>query len=619
MKLAYVDGVRDFRYRMQSYSIEDNVLTIALIDIHYDLQVLLHYRVHEDENMIEKWREVKNGGAAPVKLERMYSGEFGIAGTGYKSINFNGHWGQEFQYCSEPVDCGKKVYESLCGITGHNVSPFFVIHKDANEDAGDVYYGVLQYSGNFKSVVEAVSAGYVNVLMGISDTDFEWKLHPGETFTTPSVFSGHAEGFTQMSNTLSSFARKHVMPKQLAGHALPVLYNSWYATFFDVRCDEQIKLAEQAASLGVELFVIDDGWFTGRVNDRAGLGDWVVDPEKFPDGLAPLIDRVHELGMKFGIWIEPEMVNAQSKLFQEHPDWIYSYHTRETHTGRNQYMLDLTNPAVIQYLIHCLDALLSNYQISFIKWDMNRYISEVASSVLSPDEYKLIWYKSTQGFYRIVQRIRELHPDVEMEACASGGGRVDYGSMAYFDEFWPSDNTDPLDRLFMQENYSLMYPIKYMRAWLTDDTRMNNRSIPLQFSMHAAMCGSLGIGTNLNDTSEDKLQQIRTYIDEYKKVRDIVQLGQLYRLKSFKQDPIHAVQYVLDDVSVLFVFLDHQRYGQEHYRIQLKGLDSSSIYRFEVNGKVGSKSGAFLTNMGLDVPLAGDYDSVLIRFEKVMI
>lgn len=620
MKVTFTDGVRDFRYKVKEHNVSDNKLIIVLEDIYYSLRVTLHYCVYEKENIIEKWREVENFGNENIILERFYSAEYGIEGTGFETMNYSGHWGKEFQQSSEPIHSGKKVYESLFGLTAHNANPFFVVHKNADEDTGEVYYGVLQYSGNFKTVVEAVPNGYVSILIGISDTDFEWILKPGEIFKAPSVFSGYSNhGFTDMSNTLALFARKHIMPKNWAEKPLPVLYNSWYSTFFDVQCSDQIKLAEKAAKLGVELFVIDDGWFEGRNNDKAGLGDWYVDREKFPDGLAPLIKRVNELGMEFGVWIEPEMVNANSNLYKKHPDWIYRYHSREVLMGRNQYMLDLTNPEVVEYLIGCFDTLLSENNIAYIKWDMNRYASEIASSVQKPEDYKTIWYKNTQGVYKVIETLRKRHPKVEFEACASGGGRVDYGSMTYFDEFWPSDNTDPLDRLFLQENYSFIYPIKYMRAWLTDDFGMNNRSIPLKFSMHSAMCGSLGIGTNLNETEEEKLLQIKKYIDEYKNVREIVQLGYLYRLKSLKKDEIQAIQYVKEDNSALFIFLDHERYGKKFHRLKLKGLNSSSLYRYELNGTEWTKSGAFLMNMGIEIKLLGDYDSLLVRLEKIEI
>lgn len=619
MKVTFSDGTRDFRYRVTGYQKEgQNHLILTLEDIHYPLRVRLHYRMYEQDNVLEKWREVENIGSDPITLERFYSAEYGLDGSGYRSVNYNGRWGREFVRFDESVDSGKKVYESLYGLSAHNASPLFILHRNADEDHGDVYYGVLKYSGNFKVVVEATPYNFLNILIGMSDTDFEWKLDAGEKFIAPAVFSGYSShGFTEMSNTISRFARKHVMPKRLAEKPLPILYNSWYATLFDVRCKEQIALAERAAKLGVELFVIDDGWFEGRDDDTSGLGDWYVDKNKFPKGLKPLIDRVNELNMKFGIWIEPEMVNAKSKIYQSHPDWIYRYQTREVLMGRNQYMLDMTNPHVVQYLINVFDKLLTENKIDYVKWDMNRYASEMASFYQNKSEYKTMWFKNTQGIYSVIEALRSSHPNVEFEACASGGGRVDYGTMHYFDEYWPSDNTDPLDRLYIQESYSYLYPIKYMRAWLTDDFGMDHRRIPLQFAMYSAMCGTLGIGEDLNQLAEKEFYEIKGYIDQYKLIRDTVQFGLLYRLKSLRVDEIQAVQYVKDDKSVLFVFLDHERYGSSLQHVKLKGLKSDALYQYHIGEQEVIKSGAYLMNRGLDLHLKGDYDSLMLRFYQI--
>lgn len=615
LKLLFADGVRDFRYTCDTV-VEDNLLKIILKDINYPVQVTLYYKIYEDADIIEKWRTITNTGDDVIKVERFYSAEYSLPETGYESINYNGHWGAEFQLHSEAVSCGKKVYESLYGLTGHSASPFFALHNQATEDNGEVFFGVLKYSGNFKTVVEATSYDYTNVLIGISDTDFEWNLQPKETFTTPSACSGYTnQGFTGMSNLLSAFARNHVMPRTLANKPLPVLYNSWYSTLFDVRCEDQIALARKAAELGVELFVVDDGWFAGRTDDTAGLGDWYVDEVKFPEGLAPLIQQVNELGMKFGLWIEPEMTNPNSELYRKHPDWIYLYKTREIKMGRNQYMLDLTNPEVILYLIECFDKLLSENNIEYIKWDMNRYISETASASLPISEYKSISFRNTLGVYQIIQALRAKHPEVEFEACASGGGRVDYGSMQYFDEYWPSDNTDPIDRLYMQESYSYLYPIKYMRAWLTDDC-LDKREVPLEFFMHSAMCGVLGIGTNINETEPEKLDQIKEFIRAYKEVRNTIQMGRVYRLRSLHKGYLHAVQYTAEQQSVVFIFLLHEMYGKTMHTVKPKGLEADALYRYEVDGCSHTKSGAYLMGMGLSIKLTGDYASKMLVFEK---
>lgn len=616
LKVTFADGVRDFRYKVEEIRLTHEHLELVLTDIYYPFAVHLHYQVFEEEDIIKKWRTAENRGTEPVILERFYSAEYGLPGSGYETVNYKGYWAAEFQAYSEPVKAGKKVYESLNGLTAHCATPCFLVHKHASETEGEVYYGALEYSGNFKSVIEAVNTGFTNILIGISDTDFLWTLHEGECFETPAVYSGYScGGFEMMTHTLHCFCEKHMMPEYLAGKTLPVLYNSWYSTTFDVRCQEQMALARRAAKMGVELFVVDDGWFEGRTDDTAALGDWFVDRKKFPDGLQVLIEKVNSLGMKFGLWIEPEMTNLKSRLYENHPDWIYRYDTREVLMGRNQYELDMSNPQVVDYLIQVFDDLLKEHNIEYIKWDMNRYAAEMGSRNRDKSQWKEMWFRNTQGIYRLISELRRRHPQVEFEACASGGGRVDYGAMKYFDEYWPSDNTDALDRLFMQQWYSYFYPIRYMRAWLTDDFGMNQRRIPLQFSMYCAMCGCLGIGTDLNRTSDERLEEISAYISVYKEIRDVVQLGKVYRLNSLANDEFHAVQYVKNNRSVVFVFLDHERYGKTHYQVRLRGLLSQKRYRVVINGQEINKSGAFLMNAGLSVLLKGDYDSLLIRLE----
>lgn len=617
LKVRFEDGVRDFRYHIESRVLAGDHLLITLNDREYPFSVRLHYRVYEERDIIEKWREAVYTGTEQVVLERFHSAEFSLPGTGYDSVNFNGDWGREFSTGSSRIRAGKIIYESLFGITGHMTGPFFLLHHGADEERGAIYFGALAYSGNHKIVVEATPHYYTSILAGISDTDCEIPLRDKMSFETPHVYALYTpEGFGALSNKLSAFARTYIMGETFARRPLPILYNSWYATAFDVQLDGQIALAEKARQIGVELFVVDDGWFRGRVSSYAGLGDWTADEKKFPLGLGPLIKRVNELGMSFGIWIEPEMVNPDSGLYRAHPDWILRYGSREVISRRNQYYLDCSNPRVIQYLKDCFDKLFAEYNIAYIKWDMNRYAGEMGSLTRPPEEFKEMWHLNTQGAYELRSYLLKKYPHVEFEACAAGGGRVDYCAMAFFDEFWPSDNTDPLDRLFIQEHYSLIYPVKYMRAWFTGSFSINDRNIPLRFGMHCAMCGSLGIGTDLNKESGEELAEIAGYIAQYKNIRETIQFGDLYRLKSLSRDEIHAVQYVCREQAVLFVFLDHERYGKKEHPLRLRGLEAGAVYRFEQDGRAFEKSGAFLMQNGLLITLAGDYASDMIVFKR---
>lgn len=613
MKVGFSDGVRDFRYYFKGYSLKESELIVTLRDEHYEFEVELHYEIYYEQDLIGKWRKAINRGEKSVVIERMYSGEFPIYGTGYQSINCNGSWADEFKAYTDSLNAGKKVYESLRGSSAHVAGPYFIVHREADEKKGDVYFGVLEYSGNFKVVLEPTPYGYLHTLIGISDTDFEWKLSQGECFETPRVYAGYSEsGFGTMSERMSQFARDIIMPRETADKELRILYNSWEATTFQVNCSNQCALARKAADLGVELFVVDDGWFGERSSDHLGLGDWYVNQEKFPDGLKPLIEEVNSLGMDFGIWIEPEMVNANSDLYRAHPEWIYRYHTREVLEGRYQYMLDLTNPKVTDYLIQVIDKLLTEHNISYIKWDMNRAMGEGASAYLEKEEYKTVWVRHVNGFYTIIRELRKRHPQVEFEACASGGGRADYGCMRYFDEFWTSDNTDPLIRLSIQETYSLLHPVKYMRAWVTDAASNEERRIPLSFKMHCSMCGALGIGMDLNKLESGQKEELRAGIELYKKIRGMIQFGRLYRLKSCHKDDFHAVQYVKDECSAVFAFLIQQARGKEEYLLKLCGLDENILYTYEMDGKEYVKSGSYLMYHGMKLKMRGDYMSKCI-------
>ena len=613
VKPLFADGVRDFRYRAAGHSIDGDTLRIDLRDEHYAFGVSLFYRVHEAHGVIERWQIAENFGRDQVILERFYSAQLTLPGDGFSTLHSRGNWGAEHRMHSEPIQSGKKVFESLRGISGHVEPPTFILHRDADEWQGEVYYGALSYSGNFKVAAETVPDSYTQVLIGVSDSDFAWPLAQGETFETPHVFCGYSDGgFSVMSNRMAAFVREALLPKAFAAKPLPILYNSWYATFMDVDVGHQKALANRAAALGVELFEVDDGWFGSRKNDRAGLGDWWVDPQKFPNGMNELIDHVHGLGMQFGLWIEPEMVNPDSDLYRAHPDWILRDATREPLQGRSQYMLDFSRDEVVDYMTAQIDKLLAENRIDYIKWDYNRTLGECANLQGDAASFKQIPVKLVRGFYRMAETLRANHPRVEFEACAGGGGRVDYGCLQRFDEFWTSDNTDVLDRLPIQEGFSLLFPVKCMRAWITCEGKYS-----LTFKAHASMCGALGIGLNLTDLSDAELETLKTHIAEYKRVRDVVQFGALYRLQSpGAGDPIQAVQYTLGGKSVLFAFLAHGKYFRSSFPVRLRGLCADALYTFTLGDEARTLSGAYLMRQGLRLPLRDNHDSLMLEFHE---
>lgn len=369
-----------------------------------------------------------------------------------------------------------------------------------------------------------------------------------------------------------------------------------------------------AAAIGAELFVVDDGWFGRRSPDATGgitdgLGDWWVDPVKFPDGLAPLITRVRELGMDFGIWVEPEMVNPDSDLFAEHPDWIYSEPGRTTDTARGQYVLNLTLPAVQEFVAKMLDELLTDNDIAYLKWDANRPMSQVGPG-------RDVWLRHIEALYAIVAQVKRRHPGVLIEACASGGGRIDFGALAVFDDFWTSDNTDALDRLEIHRAYSLVYPPKAMRAWVTDVPNfLSQRSIPLQFRFHSAMFGSLGVGCDLSTMSDDELAQCAKYVEEYKALRPL--MDQFHRLENPSRNDYRLFQYSSQSGAVLFAFLPQSRLGHTSTTVRLRGLEPSARYRFTHDWQQREASGQYLMSRGIRLWMQGDYASTIIRFDRV--
>lgn len=626
LKGSFADGTRDLKLRYSGYSLINHspldssiskTLCIMLKDEYYPIVVKLYYRVYEELDIFERWCSVKNMGGEKYTIEKVSSGEININDDELYVTNVCGYWGGEQQLFRKPISGASINFESRRGATGHNNSPYFIIDKDAKEDSGEVYFGVLAYAGNFKITCEGMPYGYTRVIAGISDFDFIKVLDFNEEFETPRLFIGFSkDGYGKMSHRLNKLTLNYLSPMETRDDIKKVLYNSWEATTFDVNCKNQMELAEKAASIGAELFVIDDGWFGERNSDKAGLGDWIVNPCKFPEGLTPLIEKVNSLNMDFGIWVEPEMVNPDSDLYREHEDYVYSFCNRKNSLARNQLVLNITKKEVYEYLFMRLDELLTNNNIKYVKWDMNRHLSEVGAFNLREDRRREVFHLHQEAFLNLVSDLRENHPGVHFEACASGGGRVSYGVIPYFDDFWVSDNTDALDRLFIQEAYSLIYPVSYMRSWVTDCPNFyTKRTIPLEFRFHVSMTGTLGIGGNLNKWTTEDMEIAKNNISIYKEIRNIIQRGDLYRLISPRESEFSAVSYVIEKTQgVAFVFLKSQRYAREKVNIKLKGLQEEKRYKVLYDGKEEQLGGDYLMHHGINLHLRGDYSSSIVKF-----
>ena len=617
IKARFSDGCREISLDYLKAEISENRLALVFRDKHYPLELTLNYECYEDSEIITKWVGVKNLGAESIVFEKLFSGEFSLPGVKpYKFKNTNGIWGAEFTETETLLDGGSLIFESRRGISSHTNSPQFVAYQNADEKNGRVYFAVLEYSGNFKVEASRDYNGKTRVGIGLNDFDFEYELKGGDNFETPKIHFGLSEGFGEMSRNLNKFAINHVFPERFAKTPLPVLYNSWEATYFDVSAEGQSKLAEKAAKLGIELFVMDDGWFGQRKDDHAGLGDWYVNKDKFPNGLEELITNVNNLGMDFGLWVEPEMVNPDSDLYRAHPDWTYHYETRTPSEIRNQLVLNMTKSEVQAYIYNCLNELLSKHNIKYIKWDMNRSFSESGAENL---EYpKMLWFLHTKAVYDIVDRLKAEHPDVQFECCSSGGGRADWGAFRHFDMIWTSDNTDAIDRLAIQNSYSLTRPIKAMRAWVTD-AEGYNRNTPLEFRFHVAMRGSLSLGGNLLKYTDEDMKISKERIDYYKSIRNIVQFGNLYKLLNLDEDEISADIYVNGDKSkaVLFIAAVNTRCFKKAVPLYIDGLEDSKTYSLNFNNEEIIKSGAYLKNVGIPLEVRKQYFNEIIEINEV--
>src|SRR6185437_14948403 len=430
------------------------------------------------------------------------------------------------------------------------------------------------------------------------------------SFQTPYFYGGYSDhGIGGASRLMHRLEIDSILPHAPTPKLRPVLYNSWEATEFRVDEAGQIALAEKAASLGVERFVMDDGWFGQRKDDHAGLGDWYVNPQKFPHGLKPLIDRVHALGMDFGLWVEPEMVNPDSDLYRKHPDWVLNFSGRPRSEERNQLVLNLARDDVKDYVLGVLDKLLTENDIAFLKWDYNRNWSEPGWDQLPAAEQKKVYVTFTQNLYTILAELRKKHPNVEIESCSGGGGRVDLGILRYADEVWPSDNTDPFDRLSIQDGFTYAYTPQVMMAWVTDSPHwLNHRSTSLAYRMLSSMQGSLGIGADISKWNEQDTALAKRLIAAYHQVQPTITQGDLYRLISPRNGSEFSATQTVNagkSQSVVFAFLHSTQEGRGFPVLKLKGLDPAANYALtSIEGKADSRtptvaSGAYWMNHGL--------------------
>ena len=634
LKVTLADGVRDLVFKYVSHQVKGDTLEVRAKDINYDLFVTLTYRVFPRYDIIRKNTLIENQTKQTVMIESAQSGVWYVPpGVGYRLTYLPGRWAAEDQVTQEVIHQGKKVLESRRMVTSHQMNPYFALDYkgEANEETGRVWFGTLGWSGNWKMVVEQTPNQQVRVVGGYNDFDFGYPLKPGQSLSTPDFYGGYTEqGFGEASRHLHHLELNEILPRQPLPRLRPVIFNSTCVTRFAVNEENQRQFAAIAAELGVEHFMIDAGWFgaeTTADEPLTALGDWYTDPNKFPRGLKPLIDYVHSLGMEFGLWWEPEMMSFDSKLYRQHPDWAISFPGRPlSDGGTNRLMLNLARPDVNEWLFNVFDKLLQENDVTIVKWDMNRHISEPGSPEAPVVEQKQIWIKYVTNLYELIDRLRAKHPNVEFETSEGGGGRVDVELLKRMEQVNTTDNGDAFDRLRIWEGYTFVHAPKLIDGGVIDNPGTNDRSTPLKFRMLEGimMGGALGLCCDIRKWPPSDLDVTKRMIAYYKAVRQTLQEGDLYRLASLREGNLAAAEYVAPDgkQAILFAFLHSQQFLYEAPTIYLRGLDEHSLYRLKpIDDKLVEKqqflSGSYLMNHGLNFNLVGDFDSTSVLLERV--
>ena len=598
--LVQPDGSRSCDFVYQSHSIDEaqppqdplpgsygenggaEHLCVRYRDRNGGLTLETHYWLWADCDCLCRRNVLVNSGEGEVQLERFLSMQLDLPERELSVSGFFGAWAREMERHCIPLSAGKLVLESRAGASSSRCNPFFLVHDPAaTECAGDCWGFHLLYSGSHFAAVERSPFGKTRVVSGIQPEGFRWLLAPGERFESPEAVLCHSPaGFTGLSRKLHFFVREHVVRGRWKRQTRPILLNSWEACYFDISERGLLALAKAGRDIGVELFVVDDGWFSGRSDDSRALGDWTPDRQKLPEGLAGLCRRINALGLQCGIWVEPEMVNCDSDLYRAHPDWALSIPGQHHAEGRNQRLLDLCNPAVQDHLIDTLTELFSSAPISYVKWDYNRNFSDAFSPHLVARQQGEVAHRYILGLYRVLGELTRRFPDLLFEGCASGGNRFDPGILCFFPQIWASDNTDALARARIQEGYSYGYPQSCVAAHVSAcPNHQTLRSTPPDSRFAVAAFGLLGYELDLRDLSPAQRRELRAQVETYRRWREVLQFGDFYRVRSGND---HQWCCVAPDRSrAVGLFLrELARANRPNDRYFARGLDPARRYRF---------------------------------------
>ena len=597
-------------------------LVIFLEDAASSLKLELYYVVFADRDVIARSARITNGGKEAVRLEKMMSACLELPNGSWEAIHFHGRHAMERRLERLPLMHGTMEVGSRRGTSSHQHNPGVILcSPDATEEHGGCYGLSLIYSGSFSMEIEMDQMDSVRAVCGINPEFFEYRLEPGEAFDTPQLMMTYSgSGLGRMSANFHSIIRHNLCRGKYKFARRPVLINNWEATYFDFNEEKILSIARQASELGIEMLVLDDGWFGSRDSDNAGLGDWFVNTDKLKGGLTDLVTGINGLGMKFGIWIEPEMVNEDSRLYREHPDWALTIPGRKPCRSRNQLVLDMSRSEVRDYVFDSIAAVLKSANVEYVKWDMNRSICDVYSAALPKERQGEVYHRYVLGIYDLMERFTSSFPNILFEGCSGGGGRFDPAILYYSPQIWCSDDTDGIERLEIQYGTSFFYPISAVGSHVSAiPNHQTGRRTPLATRGVVAMAGSFGYEMDLNLLTEDEKEAVKAQVEDYKKYYDLIHNGDYYRLTSPQGDSgFTAWQFVSGDKTrtLLNLVITHVRANAPDLWFKLRGLDPEKRYRLEENGRI--YSGSALMNAGISIPMImGDYPAVQMVLTEV--
>lgn len=577
---------------------EAGTLEVEARDPVTGVKVFLLYTVFEKYGAMTRSVRVENAGEAPVDLRRVYSLCLDMPTMDYDLIHVYGRWNNENTKVRQPLRHGSQSICSRRGMTGHNHNPFAILlRQGAGEEQGEAIGVNLVYSGNFSIDVEVDTWGSPRVLAGINPDAFSWHLEPGERFQSPEAVTVFSEnGLGGMSRAFHRLYMDHLMRSEWTKKKRPLLINSWEAAYFDFDDELLVEYARQAKEMGIEMLVMDDGWFGARSDDRRGLGDWQVNEAKLKGGLKSLIDRVNGLGLKFGIWYEPEMINPDSDLYRAHPDWAIQAPSRTASVSRHQLVLDMTRKEVRDNIFAQMEEVLANHNIEYVKWDCNRNISEAGNATLPPERQGEFFHRYVLGVYDLMERLTTRFPHILLENCSGGGGRFDPGMLYYSPQIWTSDNTDPIERLSIQFGASLVYPVASMGAHVSACPRTG-----IDTRAAVAIMGTFGYELDPRKLTDEEKEVVRAQVADYHKYYDLIHYGDLYRLTDPTEDRCFCDWAFVspDKDEVLFTRVMVRKPECFFQQKRLRGLDPEKLYVDQETGE--AYSGALLMGAGLDL------------------